>query len=193
MYEKAITVSSYIQSTDTCTNTTTATQLVSGTLVTDATSILDSTYGLTYEIDWYGYMSTGATPGTFRFDVTYASGTAVTLASSQVVSLGYLSFTPPALLSNAYWRFRGHVVFPNTSASGLATVSGDLAIQGDTTPIRGIISTGSGTSGCVSVNTQQSTGSNYYCQGIFPEITWGTASSSNSITLGLGSITKIIT
>ena len=180
-------ISCTVQPGDTITNTITKTGFATS-LVLSATNgpsvntgVNELRYGQTVNIDLHGYLSTAATPGTLTFTIDHANGN----SGTTLTPLGTTgAFTPPASLSNAYWNFRGKAIYSTTGATGLATCSGVLTIQNssNTAFVVGMIATGSGTTGMVSVNT-----SGFAINGVQASVQWSTASASNNITLGAGS------
>ena len=181
-------ISATVQTTDTIANTTTKTGFATATLWVSATNAPSNNTGpneirtgQTFRLDLQGYMSTAATPGTLTFTVDHANGSSGTTLTAMGTTG---AFTPPASLSNAYWTFKGTVVYPSTGSSGLGACSGVLLIQNTSNTVYMVpmIATGSGTAGAVSVGT-----STFGPNAVQPSVTWATASASNSITLGLGS------
>jgi hypothetical protein len=137
-------------------------------------------FGGAIRVTGFGYLSTGATPGTLelraRLGVQPNRITGTVLGTTG-------AFTPPASLANAYFKFEGLAVFRTSAPTQTSTqgrFEGHLMIQGAANApfLAGIVNAGTGITGfaaAVAIN-QGSLAFQVSAQ-------WGTASAANIITM----------
>jgi hypothetical protein len=176
---------------DTVTNTTTKTQFTNARLElgltntgTTVTGPSELQYGRAIDVDLHGILTTDATtPGSLTMTIDWGNGA----SSPTYTVLGTTgAFTPPAGLSNSYWTIKGKVIFNLTGAAGIATFSGCMILQSSAnTPLiySMVATTTSGTSGWATSLVTNSGINNL----VAASVTWGSALSTNSITLSGGS------